>query len=147
LKGVILEKANTGNKVSVHYTGHLTDGYIFDSSEGREPLSFTLGENSVISGFEEAVVGMEPGEKKTVTIPPEKGYGKKRDDLVAKMNRDQIPEHIEPKEGMQLGLKTKDGREIPVRITELDEEKVILDANHELAGKTLIFDLELVEVK
>lgn len=133
--------------MKVHYTGSLEDGTVFDSSEGREPLEFTVGENKVIPGFENAVVGMAIGDKKKETIPAENAYGPHRDDMILEIARDQLPENIEPEVGLQLQMTTTNGQQVPVKITELEESKIKLDANHPLAGKNLVFDLELVEVK
>lgn len=142
-----MSEAKKGNTVKVHYTGSLNDGSVFDSSQGREPLEFTLGEERVIPGFENAVVGMSPGDKKKETIPADEAYGPRRDDMVLEVDRDQLPENVEPEVGLQLQMTTTDGRQVPVKIAEVEDSKVKLDANHPLAGKDLVFDLELVEIK
>lgn len=142
-----MSEAQNGNTVRVHYTGALEDGTVFDSSQGREPLEFTLGEQRVIPGFEKAVVGMSPGDKKTEKIPAEQAYGPRREDMLLEIDREQLPKEIAPEVGLQLQMTTTDGRQVPVKITEVEESKVKLDANHPLAGKDLVFDLELVEVK
>lgn len=138
--------AKIGDKVKVHYEGSLADGTVFDSSRNREPFEFTLGENRVIEGFENAVVGMEVGDKKRVTVPPEEGYGLHRQELVIIVPRDRLPEDIEASIGMVLELHSDDGRTMSARIAELDEESVTLDANHPLAGETLTFEIELMEI-
>lgn len=125
----------------------MEDGTVFDSSEGREPLEFKLGEQRVIPGFENAVVGMTPGDKKKEKIPAENAYGPHRDDMILEIDRDQLPENISPEIGLQLQMTTTDGRQVPVKITEVEDAKIKLDANHPLAGQDLVFDLELVEVK
>jgi peptidylprolyl isomerase/FKBP-type peptidyl-prolyl cis-trans isomerase SlpA len=139
-------KAKEGDTVQVHYTGKLKDGTVFDTSEEREPLSFTIGEERVIPGFEKAVVGMEPGDTKTEELPPEQAYGEHREDMVMELERDQLPDNLEPKVGQQLQLRMQNGQEVPVVITELGEESVTIDANHPLAGKDLVFEIELVEI-
>jgi len=137
--------ANEGDEVQVHYTGKLEDGTIFDSSED-EPLSFTIGENRVIPGFEEAVTGMEPGDSKTTEVEPEQAYGEHREDMVMEMERDQIPGEVDPEVGQQLQLRLENGQTVPVLITALGEDTVTIDANHPLAGRKLIFDIEVVDV-
>ena len=141
-----MAQANEGDEVQVHYTGKLEDGTIFDSSEDGEPLSFTIGENRVIPGFEEAVTGMEPGDTKTTEIDPEQAYGEHRDDMVMELDREQIPDDVEPDVGQQLQLRLENGQTVPVLITALGEETVTIDANHPLAGRTLIFEIELIDV-
>jgi peptidylprolyl isomerase len=138
--------AETGNTVKVHYTGRLDDDTQFDSSAGRDPLEFTLGTGQVIPGFEEAVTGMDIGDTKTVTIPADQAYGPHQAELVLVVERSQVPTHINPEVGQQLEIHQQDGRAVPVVITEVTDENVSLDANHPLAGKDLIFDLELVEI-
>lgn len=141
-----MAKAKEGDTVHVHYTGKLKDGTVFDTSEEREPLSFKIGEERVIPGFEKAVVGMEPGDTKTKELPPEQAYGEHREDMVMELERDQLPDNLEPKVGQQLQLRMQNGQEVPVVITELGEESVTIDANHPLAGKDLVFEIELVEI-
>jgi len=139
-------QANEGDEVQVHYTGKLEDGTIFDSSEDGEPLSFTIGENRVIPGFEQAVTGMEPGDTKTAEVDPEQAYGEHREDMVMEMERDQIPGEVDPEVGQQLQLRLENGQTVPVLITALGEDTVTIDANHPLAGRKLIFDIEVVDV-
>ena len=141
-----MAQAKEGDEVQVHYTGKLEDGTVFDTSQDGEPLSFTIGENRVIPGFESAVVGMEPGDSKTTEIEPDQAYGEHRDDMVMELDRDQIPEDVEPDVGQQLQLRLENGQTVPVLITALGEETVTIDANHPLAGRTLIFEIELVDV-
>jgi FKBP-type peptidyl-prolyl cis-trans isomerase 2 len=138
--------ASKGNSVKVHYTGRLEDGTVFDSSQNREPLQFTLGDGNMIKGFDAAVHGMEIGQEITVTIPSEEAYGEKREDMMIDIPRAQVPEHIQPEVGMELTLQTQEGHPMPVKVVHLDEEKIILDANHPLAGEDLIFDITLVEI-
>lgn len=139
--------ANEGDTVRVHYTGKLDDGTVFDTSEEGEPLEFTIGEGQVIAGFEEAIVGMEPGDSDSTTIPPEKGYGERQTERIVSVGRDQFPEEIDPQVGQRLEVKQPDGTSMPVTVARVSDDDVTLDANHPLAGRELTFDLELVEVK
>lgn len=136
------EPAKNGDMIRVHYTGRLESGEVFDSSEGGEPLEFELGSGQVIAGFDESVAGMNVGDKKTITIEPENAYGERNDALIGTVERAGIslPEG-EPQVGMELALQLPDGQQIPVRITEVTGESVTFDANHPLAGQTLIFDI------
>ena len=138
--------ANDGNTVKVHYTGTLEDGTTFDTSVGSEPLEFTLGESRMIPGFEGAVKGMQVGQSKTVVIPAEEAYGPYRDDLVLVIKRDQLPEGMDPEVGQQLPMQQTGGGTVVVIVTDVSEETITVDANHRLAGKDLIFELELVEI-
>ncbi|WPR73528.1 peptidylprolyl isomerase [Algoriphagus sp. NG3] len=139
-------QAKKGDAVQVHYTGKLEDGSVFDTSANREPLGFTLGDGNMIKGFDTAVDGMELGEKVTVTIPAAEAYGERRDDMIIDVPIEQVPADIKPEIGMQLTLQGGNGQPMPVIVTDLDEKKITLDANHQLAGKDLIFDIELVKV-
>lgn len=141
-----MAQAKEGDEVQVHYTGKLEDGTVFDTSEDGDPLSFTIGENRVIPGFEDAVTGMEPGDSKTTEVDPEQAYGEHREDMVMEMERDQIPDEVDPEVGQQLQLRLENGQTVPVLITALGEDTVTIDANHPLAGRKLIFDIELVDV-
>ncbi|MGY6559731.1 MAG: FKBP-type peptidyl-prolyl cis-trans isomerase [Nitritalea sp.] len=138
--------AISGNKVQVHYTGKLEDGTVFDTSREREPLAFTLGDGNMIKGFDVAVTGMAIGEEKTVTIPAAEAYGERRDDMMVPVPVNQVPENIKPEVGMQLSLQGPQGQPMPVVVVSVDEEQIVLDANHPLAGKDLIFDIELVSI-
>lgn len=141
-----MAKAQEGDLVRVHYTGKLEDGTVFDTSEDREPLEFKIGEQKVIPGFEQAVAGMEPGEKKTVELTPEQAYGPHREDMVMEMDRDEVPDNVDPEVGQQLQLRLQSGQTVPVLITDISDGAVTIDANHPLAGKTLVFEIELVDV-
>ena len=141
-----MSKVKDGDTVKVHYKGTLEDGSVFDSSENREPLEFTLGQGQLIPGFEKAVVGMGVGDKTSVDIPSDEAYGEVRDDLIINVPKEQLPEDVEPQVGMQLQLNQPDGQPVPVRITDISEAELTLDANHPLAGKDLNFAIELVEV-
>jgi peptidylprolyl isomerase len=141
-----MKKAQNGDKLKVHYTGKLEDGSVFDSSVGREPLEFVLGNGSLIAGFERAVSGLQPGEKTTATLAPEEAYGEPSMELLFEVPKANIPEEIKPEIGMQLSVSQPDGQQMPVVIAEVKEESITLDANHPLAGKTLIFEIEVMEV-
>lgn len=140
------QAAKRGDTVHVHYRGTLDDGTEFDSSEGAEPISFTLGSGEVIPGFETALEGMSVGDRKTERIEAGNAYGERRDDLVFKVGRDQIPPNSDVELGDQLQIGFPDGSNAVVQVTALDDQTVTLDANHPLAGKALNFDLELVKI-
>jgi peptidylprolyl isomerase len=140
-----MAEAKSGDTVRIHYTGTLEDGTVFDSSEGQQPLEVTLGSGEVIPGFEAAIQGMEPGQKKEVTIPSDDAYGAHRSDWVLVIGREDFPDHIEPEVGQQLQL-SQGGQSFVVTVTDVTEASVTLDANHPLAGKDLTFELELVEI-
>lgn len=139
-------KATKGSKVKVHYTGRLNSGEQFDSSAGREPLEFEVGAGMMIKGFDDAVMGMAVGDKKTITIPPHEGYGESNPEMIVEFPRDRFPADLVPEVGMQLNMSNGAGQNFPVTITQVQETSVTLDANHFLAGKDLIFDIEMVEV-
>ena len=138
--------AKKGDAVDVHYTGRLEDGSVFDSSVGRSPLSFTLGDGNMIKGFDAALYGMVIGDKKTVIIPAAEAYGERRQDMMIEVPLSQVPPDIQPEIGLQLTLQGPGGQPMPVTLVDMDEEKITLDANHELAGQDLIFDIELVSI-
>ena len=141
-----MAQAKPGDKVTIHYTGKLSDGRIFDSSEGRDPLPVTLGSGQVIVGFEEAVIGMSVGETKTVNIPHDKAYGSYDEAKVIDFPADRIPSDIEPEVGMKLQLQNQEGHPFTVLVTEITEEHIKLDANSPLAGQDLVFDIELMTI-
>ena len=138
-------QAETGDTVKVHYTGTLIDGTVFDTSVGREPLEFTIGQGQLLSDFEQTVIGMKVGESKTVNIPAAQAYGLHRDDLVFIMERSQLPDNIEA--GQQLQMMRADGSVIVVTVINVSETIATVDANHSLAGEDLIFEIELVEIE
>ena len=139
-------KAEQGKKVKIHYTGRLKDGTQFDSSRGREPLEFTLGSGMVIKGFDAGVTGMEIGEQKTIEIPAAEAYGEAHEDMFIRVPKSAVPPDMQIAVGMDLALPQPGGGAIPVVVSEITDAEIVLDANHRLAGKDLIFDLELVEV-
>ncbi len=141
-----MAQAKSGDTVKVHYTGRFEDGTVFDSSREREPFELTLGTGDVIPGFENGIIGMSTGETKTISIPPEEAYGPVRDDLIISVHKENFPENITPTVGQQLQLRQPEGNLINVVITEIDGDNVTLDANHPLAGKTLEFEIELLEI-
>jgi peptidylprolyl isomerase len=135
----------SGDTIAVDYTGKIENGEVFDTSEGREPLTFTVGAGMLIKGFDQAVLGMKKGESKTVTIPPEEGYGPRNDDAFVEIPRAQIPDEIPLTEGLELQLQDPNGRPVPARVVEITEESVKMDVNHFLAGKTLVFDITVAD--
>jgi peptidylprolyl isomerase len=141
-----MTQAKQGDTVKVHYTGKLKDGTIFDSSQGREPLQFTIGAGQVIPGFEEAVTGMAPQESKTANIPADKAYGQRHEEMVMEVPREQVPPDLQPEVGQRLQVGMQSGQPVVVTITEVGETSITLDANPPLAGKDLIFDIQLVEI-
>ncbi len=136
-----------GNTVKVHYTGKLDDGTIFDTSVEREPLEFTIGTGQMIPGFEGAVRGMQVGQVKTVTIPAEEAYGPHNEDMVWVVERDKLPENLNPVVGQRLQRQQENGNTAVVVVTDVADTTITLDANHPLAGKALTFEIELVEMK
>jgi peptidylprolyl isomerase len=141
-----MAQAKKGDTVKIHYTGRLGDEEVFDSSANREPFEFRLGEGKIIPGFEEAVVGMAPGESKTVKISPDKAYGPHRKELVADVERSRVPDNLKLDVGRHVQIRQPNGGVIQAKVTSISESKVTLDANHPLAGKELTFDVKLVEI-
>jgi peptidylprolyl isomerase len=141
-----MAQAQLGDTVQVHYTGKLPDGTSFDSSLQRDPLQFTLGQGEIIPGFEQAVVGMAPGESKTETVPSDQAYGPHRPEMVVAVDREQLPSDLQPTVGQQLQMRKQDGTAVPVVVSEISDSQVTLDANHPLAGQDLIFDITLVAI-
>jgi len=140
-----MTKPIDGQTVAIHYTGALEDGSVFDSSEGRDPLEFILGAGQVIPGFESAVRTLDVGETTKTTIPPEEAYGERREDMIITLDRSQFPPEADPEVGLQVYLQAGE-QPVPATIVAVQDESVVLDANHQLAGKTLVFDIELVSV-
>ena len=140
-------EAKQGDTVKVHYKGTLEDGTVFDDSHDREPLEFTIGDGDIIPGFEDAVVGMEPGEEQTAEIESDDAYGPRRDDLVASVDRDELPDDLDPEVGQNLELQQENGESMVLTVKDIDESSVTLDGNHPLAGKDLTFGIELVDIE
>jgi FKBP-type peptidyl-prolyl cis-trans isomerase 2 len=141
-----MSKVKEGDNISLHYTGTLDDGTVFDSSEGGEPLSFTVGSGEVIAGFDEGVRNMEVGETKDINIAPEQAYGEYYDELVKVVPREAFPPNVTPAVGMGFELELPSGQTMPVRIIDIEGENVTLDANHLLAGEALNFKVRLVSI-
>ena len=141
-----MTQVKENNTVKVHYTGKLADGQVFDTSEGKEPLAFTLGQGSLIPGFEKGLIAMKLNEKKTINITKDDAYGNPREDLIIEVPKSELPQEMTPEVGMGLVSRTPEGQEMNLLVVEVREESVVLDGNHPLAGKDLIFDLEVVEI-
>jgi peptidylprolyl isomerase len=145
-KGLRMAQAKTGDLVRIHYTGTLTDGTQFDSSEGRDPLEFTVGSGQIIPGLDQEVQGMAVGEKATVTIPAEQAYGPHDPQSIQQVPRDAIPAEVNIQPGAQLQAQTQSGQTVQLTVVEVDEDSVTVDGNHPLAGRDLVFAVELVEI-
>jgi len=141
-----MAEVKAGDTVTIHYTGKLDDGTTFDSSQGREPLSFEVGAGQIIPGLEAALPGMSEGETKSVAVPPEDAYGPVNPDAKQAVPRAEIPDHIPLDVGTQLQVQTPQGQTMPVTVADVSEDTVVLDANHPLAGENLNFEIELVKI-
>jgi peptidylprolyl isomerase len=141
-----MAKAKSGDKVKVSYTGRLDDGTVFDSFPHEKPLEFTLGHGQTLRGFEEAILGMEEGESKTMKIPSDKAYGPHLEQRMMSVAREKVPADLKLETGKRLQVRRTDGRAIPVTVAEISSSHVLLDANHPLAGKDLTFSIELVKI-
>jgi len=141
-----MDAVQRGDTVKVHYTGRLENGMVFDSTMSSSPLIFIIGESELIPGFEEAVIGMKTGESKKVKVPADKAYGPYHKGLAMVVGHDQLPEDVEPEVGEQLEMPHEMGYQIVYTVTEVSESTVTLDGNHILAGKDLIFEIQLVEI-
>lgn len=141
-----MSEAKDGDTVKVHFIGRLENGEVFTKSEDEKPLELTLGTGQLIEGFERGIVGMKVGDKKTITVTPEQGYGSRQEQLVVEVDRRDLPDHITPAIGKALRVRRHDGDDIHLIIMDISEDTVTLDANHPLAGVTLFFELELVEI-
>lgn len=142
-----MSQVKENDTVRVHYTGKLSDGQIFDTSADRGPLEATLGQGLLIPGFEKAIIDMKVNEKRTVTIPKEEAYGDIQEELFHKVDNSQLPEEVKPEVGMGLVSRSEDGREHQFRVAQVNEDHIIVDGNHPLAGQDLTFELELIEIK
>ena len=141
-----MQKVKNGDTVKVHYHGRLANGETFDSSAGRNPLEFEVGSGTVIKGFDNGVTGMQVGEKKTINIPVEDAYGPVNTDMLIEYPKDQFPSDLKVEVDMPLMMSSASGEQFQVRVDEIKDDVIILDANHPLAGEDLIFDIELVEI-
>jgi peptidylprolyl isomerase len=141
-----MSQANDGDTVKIHYSGKLTDGTLFDSSDRRDPLEFKIGENTIIPKLEESVVGMTVGDKATVTIDAADAYGPRMDEAVQTVERTMIPDEVDLTVGRQLQATAPNGNQLVLTVVEVNEQTVTLDGNHPLAGQDLVFDIELVEI-
>lgn len=139
-------EVKTGDKVRVHYSGRLLDGTLFDSSEGREPLEFTVGAGQMIKGFDAGVQGMRVGDRKTLQIPPEEAYGHRDEEAIIEFPAENVPSDMALEPGMQLTLRNQYGQPVPVVVLEVKTDVIMMDANHMLAGQELVFEVELVEI-
>jgi FKBP-type peptidyl-prolyl cis-trans isomerase SlpA len=142
-----MSQVKENSTVKVNYTGKLSEGQVFDTSEGKEPIEVTLGQGSLIPGFEKGLIDMALNEKKTITIAKEEAYGEVNPSLIQEVEKSQLPQDMAPQVGMGLVSKSPDGQEINLVVVEVKEESIVVDGNHPLAGKDLIFDLEVVEIK
>jgi FKBP-type peptidyl-prolyl cis-trans isomerase 2 len=142
-----MQQVKNGDTVKVHYHGKLNDGTTFDSSDGRDPLEFEVGSGMVIPGFDEGVIGMSVGEKRTINIPAEEAYGEMEEERIFEFPIDRFPPDMKPEEGMALNMSNGQGEYIPVVISEVRDDVVVLNANHPLAGKDLVFDVEVMDIK
>ncbi len=141
-----MPQVKNGDTIKIHYTGKLDDGTTFDSSIDTDPLEFTVGEHEVIPGMEDAVIGMEPGDEKTITIPSDEAYGPYHEEMVVTVDRKEFPEEMEIEVDQQLSVMLEDEQSIIVTVTDITDDAVTLDANHPLAGEDLTFDIQLVEI-
>jgi peptidylprolyl isomerase len=141
-----MSQVKDGDTIKIHYTGKLDDGTLFDTSADDEPLEFTVGKHEVIPGMEEAVIGMQPGDEKTITIPSENAYGPYHDEMVVVVNRSEFPEDMELEVDQQLSVMLEDDQSVIVTVTDIADDAVTLDANHPLAGEDLTFEIQLVEI-
>lgn len=141
-----MARASKGDRVRVQYSGYIKDGMPFDSSSNNEPVEFIIGQGSVVPGLENAVIGMEEGEKRSVMIPPEDAYGHHKIELVTSIDSSRLPPEIHPEIGMKLQARTKEGLVTTVTVTEMTDDYITLDGNHPLAGEELIFEIKLLEI-
>jgi FKBP-type peptidyl-prolyl cis-trans isomerase 2 len=143
-----MSQVKANDTVKVHYTGSITaNGEIFDSSLEREPLEFTLGQGMLIPGFENGVINMKVNEKKTINIPKEEAYGVVREELFQEVSKQELPPDLEPQVGMGLVSRGPNGQEHQLRVAQVNDNSIVVDANHPLAGHDLTFEIEVVEIK
>ena len=141
-----MNQVTVNSKVKVHYTGKLANGEVFDTSDGKEPIEFTLGQGQLIPGFEKGLIDMKLNEKKTINMTKDDAYGEVNETLIQEVKKTDLPQDMEPKVGMGLVSKSPDGQEINLMVVEVKEETIVIDGNHPLAGRDLVFDLEVVEI-
>ena len=141
-----MTKAKTGDRVKVHFEGYLEEGTVFGSTMDDEPFEFTIGEKNMLPGFENAVVGMQKGDTKTITLPPEEAYGSHKKELVSVMEKSGFPQEVHLEVGKRLRVRTQDGKYTIVTIKDVTEDNIVLDENDPLAGKTLTFKIELIDI-
>ena len=141
-----MTKAKAGDRVKVHFEGYLENGTVFGSSMDDKPFEFAIGEKNMLPGFENAVIGMQKGDTKTITLPPEEAYGSHKKELVSVMERSSFPQEVQLEVGKRLRVRTQDGKYTIVTIKDFTEDSIVLDENDPLAGKTLTFKIELVEI-
>jgi peptidylprolyl isomerase len=141
-----MAQAKSGDTVKIHYIGRLDNGTVFTTSHGYKPLKFKTVKSGLMPALEQKVVGMKPGESRTVRITADKAYGPRREEMVVAVDRKEFPDNVKPYVGLELDVHQQDGRIFPVTVIDVSESSVTLDANHPLAGKDLIFDIELVEI-
>lgn len=142
-----MSQVKENDTVKIHYTGKLENGEVFDSSEGREPLEFTLGQGQIIPGLEKGLMDMKENDKRTLNIPSGEAYGDHREEMLQEVPKDQLPPEIKPEVGMGLVSQSPDGQKMQLTVAEVKEQSIVVDANHPLAGKDLVFDVELLEIK
>lgn len=141
-----MAQAQYGDEVTIHYTGKLEDGTVFDTSTDRSPLHFAIGDGQIIPGFERAILGMSPGESRTIKVPMDEAYGPRREEMILVVDRNEFPAHMKPEAGQLVEMRHPDGRRIIVTVMDISQSRVTLDANHPLAGKDLTFDIQLLEI-
>jgi len=141
-----MQKVESGKFVSVAYKGTLDNGEVFDTTEGRNPIELQVGAGQIIQGFENELLGMALNEKKEFTLPPENAYGARDENNIHTFSREEVPAEMNPQEGEIIGLQTPDGQQIPARVAQFDEEKLVVDLNHPLADKALTFEVEVVGI-
>ena len=142
-----MAEAKLGDTVKIHFTGKLQDETVIETSKDRDPLEFKIGDGNVIPGLEQGVIGMAAGDKKTIAISPEDAFGQPQEDLVVDMKKSEFPKDVELAAGVYLNIESSDGKEFKAKVVEIKEDTVILDANHPLAGVTINYDVELLEIR
>jgi len=141
-----MAEAKLGDTVKIHFTGKLQDETVIETSKDRDPLEFKIGDGNVIPGLEQGVIGMAAGDKKTIAVSPEEGFGQQQEDLVVDLKKSEFPEDVEFAVGAYLNIETSDSKEFKAKVVEIKKDTVTLDANHPLAGITINYDVELLEI-